>query len=173
MGVDSQTTEMVFQTHLSATPHPSKHLHDCSRPPGSFSVPGSPGHLPSCFSLSENSSTSGLSSAARVREVLRCCHLVPRTSSLGFSFKLLWVDFFSSGDPRGARTLFCVSIERIQIDSPVSNPIRTALTVSRRRKTKRVAGPFSLFLSFPIGKVRWTAEMVTKMREILAAGGHA
>lgn len=93
LGLDSQDTEMSLQTHLSATPHPSKHLHVCSFSTGSFyKFPGSPEILPSCCSLSENSSTSRLSSADRVREVLWCCHLVPRTASLGFSFKSLWVE---------------------------------------------------------------------------------
>jgi len=39
LGVDSPSTEMLIETHLSATPHPSKHLHACSRSPGSFTVP--------------------------------------------------------------------------------------------------------------------------------------
>lgn len=106
------TTEMIHESCLSATPHPSKYLHGCSHPPGSFTVPSSPGYLPSCCLLFENRPASGLYSAARVREVLRCCHLVPRTTSLGFSFKFLRVDFFSSGDSLRGSDAPCTSIER-------------------------------------------------------------
>jgi len=174
VGACSWTTEMIHEPCLSATPHPSKVLHGCSHPPGSFTVPSSPGHLPSCCLLFENRPTSGRYSAARVRGVLRCCHLVPRTTSLGFSFKFLRVDFFPSRNSlRGSDALLYFNRAILRKDSLVSNRVRTALTMPRRRKTRRVAGPFLLFLSFPIGKVRWTAEMVTKFGEVRATDGHA
>lgn len=93
LGFDFQNTEVSLETDLSATLHPSKHLHVCSFSTGHFfKFPGSPGILPSCRSPSGDGSTSGLSSADRVREIFWRCRLEPRTASLGFTFKSLRVE---------------------------------------------------------------------------------
>jgi hypothetical protein len=174
LGFDSQDTEMSLQTHLSATPHPSKHLHVCSFSTGSFyKFPGSPEILPSCCSPSENGSTSRLSSADRVREVLWCCHLVPRTASLGFSFKSLWVEpnwkrfdlevnplapvgepieaqlslvFFLFRLPRGVEhSTVALSRSSSEKDSLAAYFARSALERCWRRQNGRAAGPVLLF----------------------------
>jgi hypothetical protein len=202
LGLDSQDTEMSLQTHLSATPHPSKHLHVCSFSTGSFyKFPGSPEILPSCCSPSENGSTSRLSSADRVREVLWCCHLVPRTASLGFSFKSLWVElnwkrfdlevnpfapvgepidaqlslvFFLFRPPRGGGTLHCCSAESIfrrSFSCLVLHQVRPGEMLA---STMRESGGSCLAVwSDPIGTVRWTAETVTKLGRVRTTGRHA